>query len=280
MEYLRRIKSFLQKDIDMLDIIVRIVAVLIVFHIVYCETEQQILGIACLIVSLLGIRKINKYVLIVIDKFEHSTKGKIPGVGEYDITENKAKETEAATSLGKSIQTAMLKADSFADALGKATKFIALKEWAGAANFIEQALWFNLDDINLRIQLGVIYGDQIGNKEKAIKHFEKVLKRDSENVFAKFNLAVYTNHWKGSRYSLPIYLEAEKLIKSKGLLETEIDGKLNIFIGHDYKNMGDKNNAKERYNKAVAILEKLAVQGNQVSAFWLSDARKNLESLG
>lgn len=280
MGYSKRIRIFLQKDIDILDSIVRIIAASIVFYIVYYETEQQILAIACLVVVILGVRKINKYASIAINKFERSTKGKIPGIGEYDISEDRTKEVETPAPLNKSIQSAMLRADNFSDALGRAAKFIMLKEWPGAAHFIEEALQFNPDDVNLRLQLVVIYGERIGDKAKAIKHCEEVLKREPENVSAKFNLAVYTNHWKGSKYSLPIYLEAEKLIEKKSLLETEIDGKLNIFIGHDYRNTGDKEEARTRYNKAIAILGKLAAQGDQTSAFWLNDAKKNLESLG
>lgn len=280
MGYSKRIMIFLQKDIDILDSIVRIIAASIVFYIVYYETEQQILAIACFVVVILGVRKINKYASITINKFERSTKGKIPGIGEYDISEDRAKEVETPASLNKSIQSAMLRADNFSDALGRAAKFIMLKEWPGAAHFIEEALQFNPDDVNLRLQLVVIYGERIGDKEKAIKHCEEVLKGEPENVSAKFNLAVYTNHWKGSKYSLPIYLEAEKLIENKNLLETEIDGKLNIFIGHDYRNTGDKEKARTRYNKAIAILGKLAAQGDQTSVFWFNDAKKNLESLG
>lgn len=280
MGYWKRTKSFLQKDIDILDSAVRIIALVIVFYIVYYETQQQILAIACLVVVILGIRKINKYALIAIDKFEHSKKGKIPWIGEYETVEDKTKEAETPAPLSKSIQAAMLKADNFADALGKASKFIMLKEWDGAAYFIEQALQFNPDDLNLRLQLTSIYGERIGDKGKAITHCEEVLKRDPENVSAMFNLAVYTNHWKGSKDSLPIYLKAEKLIEKKGLSASEIDGKLNIFVGHDYKNTGDKVEARTRYNKAISILGKLAEQGDQTSAFWLKDAKKNLDLLG
>lgn len=263
----------------MLDLIVRIIATLIIFYIVYYRTEQQNLAIICLVVVILGFRKINKYALIVINKFERSTRGKIPGM-EYDTTEDITKDAEAPAPLSKTIQIAMLRADNFADALGRAAKFIMLKEWAGAAHFIEEALQLNPGDLNLRLQLIGIYGERIGDKEKAVLHCEEVLKRDQENVSAKFNLAVYTNHWKGSKYSLPIYLEAERLIEGKGLSGTEIDGKLNIFVGHDYRNTGDKEKARTHYNKAITILGKLAAQGDHVSAFWLNDAKKNLESLG
>ncbi len=279
MGYMTRIRKFFQIEIDLLDSMLRITAILIVFYIVYYKTQQQIIAVTCLIIVILGIRKINKFALLLMDKFERSKRGEIPGIGKYDTTGDETKAAEVPAPLNKSIDAAILKADSFSDALGKAARFIMIKEWSGAAHFIEEALQFSPDDLNLRLQLVVIYGERIGDKEKAIKHCGEVLKRDSENVSAKFNLAVYTNHWKGFKYSLSIYLEAEKLIEKKGLLGTEIDGKLNIFIGHDYKNSGDKGEARKRYEKAISILEKLAVQGDQSSAFWLNDAKKNLELL-
>jgi tetratricopeptide (TPR) repeat protein len=275
-----KIDRLLKENVNMLDLSVRIIASLIVFYIVYRESPQQILAIAFMVVAFLGVKKINKYALITIDKFERSIRGKIPVIGEYDTAEDKQLKTEASVSLNASLQTAMLKADNYADALGQAAKFIMVKEWVGATYFIEEALQFNPDDLDLRLQLAIIYGERIGDKEKAVFHCTEVLKKDPDNVSALFNLAVYTNHLKGSKDSLPIYLNAEKLIKKKGLLGTEIEGKLSIFLGHDYKSNGEKDNARTCYKKAIDILEPLAKKGDQSSAFWLNDARKNLESLG
>lgn len=151
-----------------------------------------------------------------------------------------------------------------------------------AIGCFEDALKIKSDDINLHIQLSIIYGEKVrdrGGKEKAIEHCKDVLKIDKNNISGKFNLAIYTNHLKGSKDSLPIYLEVESLIRMQGLLGSEIEGKLNLFIGHDYKNVGDKVEAEKRYDKAIAILKKLVDQGDKSSAFWLTDAKKNLRSI-
>lgn len=146
----------------------------------------------------------------------------------------------------------------------------------------EDALKLKPDDINLHIQLSIIYGEKIGDrggKEKAIGHCKDILKIDKNNISGKFNLAIYSNHLNGSKESFPIYLEVEKMIKMQGLSNSELEGKLNIFIGHDYKNAGDNAEAENRYEKAIAILKKLVDQGDKSSAFWLVDAKKNLRSL-
>lgn len=151
-----------------------------------------------------------------------------------------------------------------------------------AIECFEDALKIKPDDIGLHIQLSIIYGEKLGDKdskEKAIGHCKEVLKIDKNNVSAKFNLAIYTNHLKGSKESLPIYIEVEKMIKMQGLSGSELEGKLNLFIGHDYKNAGDKVETEKRYDNAITILQRLADQGDKSSAFWLANAKKNLKSI-
>lgn len=151
-----------------------------------------------------------------------------------------------------------------------------------AIECFEDALKIKPDDIGLHIQLSIIYGEKIGDKDsktKAIEHCSDILKIDKNNISGKFNLAIYTNHLKGSNESLPIYLEVEKMIKMQGVGGSELEGKLNLFIGHDYKNLGNKKEAEKRYEEAISILKKLADQGDKSSAFWLTDARRNLRSI-
>jgi len=151
-----------------------------------------------------------------------------------------------------------------------------------ATECFEDALKIKPGSIGLHLELSVIYGEKIGDsesKQRAINHCEEVLKIDPNNLSAKFNLAVYTNHIKGSEKSLSIYLDAEKLIRKQGMINSLIDGKLNIFVGHDYKNTGDRNEAKLRYEKAITILNNLSQKGDSNSAFWRDDAQTNLKKL-
>ncbi len=146
---------------------------------------------------------------------------------------------------------------------------------------LKEALKYKPDEIGLHLALSGIYGEKIKptNQKKAIAHCRKVIRIDKKNVSGWFNLAVYTNHLNGAQKSLPIYLEAEKLIINQGLQDAEIGGKLNIFIGHDLRDTGKRQEAEARYKTAIDILQKLADEGDMSAAFWLEDAKTNLRNL-
>lgn len=148
----------------------------------------------------------------------------------------------------------------------------------------EDALRIKPTDTNLRNWLSIIYGEKLNNKEKAIFHCNKILEIEPKNISAMFNLAVYTNHSKGSEKSLPIYLKVEELIHEQKIPEdSEIYAKLNLFIGHDYRFIKNKDidEARRRYEKAISIFQQRIKAGDQagVSEFWLKDAQKNLSEL-
>ena len=146
----------------------------------------------------------------------------------------------------------------------------------------EDALRIKPTDTNLRNWLSIIYGEKLNNKEKAIFHCNKILETEPKNISAMFNLAVYTNHSKGSEKSLPIYLKVEELMREQKIPEdSEIYAKLNLFIGHDYRFINNITEAKKRYEKAVSIFQQRIKAGDRtgVSEFWLKDAQKNLSEL-
>lgn len=275
--------TYIRMKIDFLDLLVRSASILVFVYIIYSKTSQQIIAIVCLMITFWGTKRINEYISFVIDKFRQSQKGSFPLVGgDYDISMDVSRKVEAPVSLNKIIYDAILQSnenDRFNLSLAKSMESIRLKEWSKAAIYIEAALEVKPDDFSLRSQLIVIYGEYMGDKEKAIYHCNKILAKDPNNVSAKFNLAVYTNHLKGSEYSLPIYRETEELMKKQKLMGSELDGKLNIFIGHDIRNLESKVKAKERYEKAITILKSLAEKGDRASEFWLRDAEKNLKDV-
>ena len=148
----------------------------------------------------------------------------------------------------------------------------------------EDALKIKPNNTNLRNWLTVIYGEKLNNKERAIFHCNKILTLEPGNISAMFNLAVYTNHSKGSDLSFPIYLEVEKLTKELKIPEDlEINAKLNLFIGHDYRFRKNKDipEARARYKKAISLFQQRIKVGDKtgVSKFWLKDAQKNLSEL-
>ncbi len=268
--------------INLFDFIIRFLALAIFIYIVYHKTQQQIIAIICLVVCIIGVRRINEYVSILIEKFRLSKKGVFPFIGDYELAEDTRKEAEAPVTLRKIEYESTVdlnRAERFNNAIRNAARFSMIGQWIVVVKYIEEALQITPDDNNLRLQLSIIYGERLGDKERAIYHCNEVLKRDAKNISAKFNLAVYTNHFLGSERSLPLYKDAEHLIIERGLQETEIYGKLNIFIGHDFKNTGSLGEVKTRYEKAIKILEKLAKKGDQSSAFWLQDAKNNLKRL-
>ncbi len=280
MGYRVRIKKFFQIKVDVLDLVTRIAAFLFVIHIIYHKTQQQIIAVACLVISVIGIRKINEYTQIVMDKLKKSSKGVFPfGSGGYDTTKPMSPVALATLKeIGQEANTAKELIESYNNFLCEATMAIHSNEWEKAAQCIEKALKLQPNNIPLQIQLAIIYGENIEDKDKAISLCKEVLKQDVNNISGKFNLAVYTSHLKGDEESLSIYLEAEKLIKAQGLMETEIGGKLNIFVGSCFKGLGNKTEAGKRYEKAIEILHGLA-QENSSSAFWLVDAENNLKKL-
>lgn len=281
-EYWERIKTFFQIKIDLLDLAARGLSLWAVVYILTKNYQQQSIAIACLLVVVLGVRKINEYVTITLDKFKKSKKGDYPfGRGGFDNTKDDGSPIDPVTP-GEAKQEPKNDLNGFErhiKAYFKAEEYARLNQWGKSAESLEEALKICSDNIPLRLQLGIIYGERLKDKERAIYHCNQILELDSNNVSAKFNLAVYTNHLKGAKFSLPIYLEAEKLMEKFGLGGSEIDGKLNIFLGHDYRDTGNMEEAKKRYKKAIYILDKLANLGDKSSGFWLNDVKRNLAAM-
>ena len=176
------------------------------------------------------------------------------------------------------------KEEEFHRLVAAAMQYYNTNQFDIAAECAEDALEIKPDDINLRNWLSIIYGEKIKNKEKAIFHCNKILSLEPKNISVMFNLAIYTNHSKGSDHSLPIYLKVEELMQKLELpTDSELNAKSNLFIGHDYRWKKDKDisEARSRYNKAISLFEQRINQGNETGAseFWLKDAQKNLSEL-
>jgi tetratricopeptide (TPR) repeat protein len=192
---------------------------------------------------------------------------------------SKNSDAEIPESIGKSDEEA-----KFHMIVAAALQYYNAAKFDLAVRWGEEALKIKSNDINLRNWLSIIYGEKLNNKEQAIFHCNKILVSNPKDISAMFNLAVYTNHSKGSDYSLPIYLKVENLIQElKKPQDSEINAKLNLFIGHDYRWKKEKDipEAKKRYEKAISLFEQRIKNGDEtgVSIFWLKDARKNLSEL-
>lgn len=276
---MKSIIKWIEKNLDLCS---RGLGLLIGLFIVFSGSNQQIIALIAFVVAIVGIDPIREYVSIAIDKFKYSKKGSNPSIGVYDITDTIKSQAELPKSLEN--RTKINKQEEFHNLVAAAMQYFNTNQFDHAARYIEKALAINLDDINIRNWLSIIYGEKLNNKDKAIFHCNEILTLESRNISAMFNLAIYTNHSKGSDLSLPIYLEVEKLIKELKIPEdSEINAKLNLFIGNDYrfKEKKDISEARARYEKAISLFQQRIKGGDKtgVSEFWLKDAQKNLSEL-
>lgn len=247
------------------DRFLRLFALAIALYIIIRKEEpQQIVTITCLVIAVVGIKQIEEFVRVVIDKLCESTRGKF-GLAEWDTTE---------TDIPKQVREPD---GRFEKLMGDGKIYVAQGRTDRAISCFEEALKIG-PDFEAHHILSFLYGEKLGNKPKAIFHCQEALAIQPNSPNAKFNLAVYTNHLRGAKESFPIYEEATALIARQGLQDSEIDGKAHLFMGHDLMRLSRKSEAIEQYKKAVEILKKLADGGSQSGLFWLRDAEKNLKA--
>ena len=122
------------------------------------------------------------------------------------------------------------------------------------------------------LMLGLI-DDIMGNFKDSISHSQKALELRPESFVPQFNLAVATNHLFGYKKSLSLYLNAKEYADKQNIKETVIMGKLNLFIGHDYRDNKNIIEAKKYYSEAKRILEKIDTEETR---FWLKHSVDNL----
>ena len=144
-----------------------------------------------------------------------------------------------------------------------------------AKTMFEKAYEMDHSNLEINISLGLVY-NMFGQNEKAIECDKRALELSPNNFTAQFNLSVATNHLRGSQSSLPEYLKAEKIVQETGLIENVTVGKLNLFLGHDYRETGNLKEARRRYNEAMRIFKQFNIPE---SKFWLNDTFENMKRL-
>ena len=255
--------------------ICRLLAGAVAIYIIYKNQQQQIVAVICLAIAVIGIKRINEIILVLKEKISRAKKWTVFGLGNFEEGEfSKAEKPEELKKIEGDTRQKL-----FHRLVAAGKNYLQENYIEQSIECFEDAIKIKPDDIGLHLILSYIYGEVIKDKKKAIGHCEKALETDPNSVSAQFNLAVYTNHLKGYKNSRPLYEKAEELMKKQNLIDSEIYGKLNIFLGHDLRDSGLKEDAKKRYEKAISILRKLAEKGDQSSAFWMKDAEKNLNSL-
>jgi tetratricopeptide (TPR) repeat protein len=136
-------------------------------------------------------------------------------------------------------------------------------------------------NLEANVFLGFAYDlNPINKPEKAVYYSRQALNLCPGNFIPQFNLAVATNHVDGASKSLAEYLRAEQFAKDHKVDEnSEVMGKLNLFIAHDCRDAGNLVEAKSRYGKAKDVFTKLVAQGLETSKHWLDAAEKGLKEI-
>ena len=137
------------------------------------------------------------------------------------------------------------------------------------------------DNFKANVFLGFAYDlNPINEPSKAVKYNQKALEVKPASFLPQFNLAVATNHVDGPIKSLAEYLKAEEYARKEGVdPDSEIMGKLNLFLADDYKNTGQLGEAEPHYKRAEEILSRLVEKGDRTSQHWLTAARKRRDEL-
>jgi len=245
--------------------------ILCILFIVSLRLKMQILAIFMSVLLIIGIRRIRMFLLKLMEKIERSKKG---GFGWFLWEE--PQETDLPKKIDSPIDIAN----------GQTPKeFIRYYEHGRAALqfgdkeqakiMFEKAFEMDHNNIEINISLGLVY-NMLGQNEKAVECNKRALALSPNNFTAQFNLAVATNHLHGSTSSLPEYLEAEKIAQETGLIENITIGKLNLFLGHDYRETGNLEEAHRRYREAERIFK---LYDTPDSKFWLKDTYGNFKRL-
>lgn len=154
-----------------------------------------------------------------------------------------------------------------------------------ACKYAEEALKIEPQQNAIRIWLATIYGNSSERpaKERAIFHCNEILKIDPNNFLAKFCKAIYASHIeKSPDESIPLFLEAKKLMENAGITKSLDYGNLHQFLAVEYSkpsNYKDPKIAEDLFRKSIFLLKELADMGNNIAKFWLNNAEKEFKKL-
>lgn len=167
------------------------------------------------------------------------------------------------------------------DLYTKATQMLSSGAIHEAIALAEAAVERYPNNFEANLFLGFAYDiTPINNPAKAVHFSREALKLQPRSFIPQFNLAVATNHVEGYQKSMSEYEKAEEYAKEQNIDDkSEIIGKLNLFLAHDYLQSGRLKDAKDRYEKAKEILANLVSKGDKTSRHWLEAAEKSLKDI-
>lgn len=232
-------------------------------------SKMEILAIIAFLLSLFGTDRIKIFLEKVMANIEDSPRGTL-GPTSWDKTPPLPPQSTFVKERESGISDS-----EFNKYFARADFALKRGDFNRAKELFEITAKIDPNDFETHFRLGYIYNLLKENK-KSIEHSKKALAIQPSSLAAQFNLAVATNHLLGSEKSLPEYLKAEKIARDENIVDPITLGKLNIFIGHDYREEGELEEAIKRYDKAIEILKDIKTEE---SKFWLEDAIRNKKIL-
>ncbi len=229
--------------------------------------KMEVLAILTGAIVILGPTRTRAFSSILLDKLEKSKKGALGPISWEEQSDTTLPDIKSDVEPLSGVTTT-----DFVAYYERARAASQANDYAQAKILLLKAYEMDHENLEVNIALGIVY-NVLKQNEKAINHNRAALKIDPDNFIAQFNLAVATNHLLGFRKSLSEYLKAEEIATKKSMPETVTIGKLNLFIGHDYRDTGDFAKAECRYNNAIKIFKQF---NTQESGLWLKEAYEGL----
>lgn len=227
--------------------------------------QLQILAIACILFIIIGMRRGEEFISNILTKIENSEIGKIGGV-EWGLRQKGALPDEIR-------KREEVRFSTFYRYFNRGYIYFKQGNFIAALKEFEKAEEIDSQNFEVCVMLGLL-NNILGENEASIFYSKRALKIKPGEFVPMFNMAIATNHLLGYTKSLQLYLEAETYANNEGIGETVDRGKLNLFLGHDFRDSKDFTKAKERYLKSKEILEKINTEEAKI---WLKHAIDNLK---
>jgi tetratricopeptide (TPR) repeat protein len=122
-----------------------------------------------------------------------------------------------------------------------------------------QVLEIDKNNIAANTQLGWLFASaQPPDQSKSKFYSRRAIELNPNNYIAYLNLGVAMDHSGESKKDvLSTYLKGEEVALREGADDITL-GKFILFAGHSYKHLGDKGNAKSKYDQARVLFQKHA----------------------
>jgi len=242
---------------------------LIIIFLVSLYLKFELLSITSLLIAIVGIKRFRQFISAILSKLEKSKEGSVAGLSW------KLDKAEPLPERSLVLEEQSGVSSSFYQHVSEGRQNLEKGLFKKALEQFKQANQDSPDNYQVLTSLGFLY-NSVGQNDESIEYSKKALAIQPGSLVPQFNLAIATNHLYGSSKSLNEYLEAEDYSKNTGMPESVLIAKLHLFIGHDFRETGNPDEALSRYRQAIRILKKYQTSE---AKYWLNDAYVNVHRL-